>query len=119
MKTRSPQSYQKMLFGYIAGFAFSIILTLEAYVLVVNNMFAHRTLVAVVALLAVVQCMVQLLLFLHLAEESKPRWKFLVFGFMIMVISILVVGSLWIMSNLNYRMTPQQMNTYLKNQDGL
>jgi hypothetical protein len=33
-------------------------------------------------------------------------------------VSILVFGSLWIMGNLNYRMSPQQMNTYMTDQGG-
>jgi hypothetical protein len=38
---------------------------------------------------------------------------------MLGVIGIIVIGSLWIMSNLNVHMTSQQVNTYLKQQDGL
>jgi hypothetical protein len=35
-----------------------------------------------------------------------------------MVVCILVFGSLWIMNNLNYRMTPQQIQSYMDNQTG-
>jgi hypothetical protein len=34
------------------------------------------------------------------------------------VVLILVFGSIWIMNNLNYRMTPEQINTYMNNQGG-
>jgi len=37
---------------------------------------------------------------------------------MILVVMILVGGSLWIMKNLNYRMTPEQMNQYMIDQNG-
>jgi hypothetical protein len=38
-----------------------------------------------------------------------------------MVLLIIVIGSLWIMSNLNYRMmgSPSQVNQYIQSQDGL
>jgi len=45
-----------------------------------------------------------LIFFLHLGIESKPRWNLLVFYFMVVVLAILLYGSFWIMSNLDYRM---------------
>lgn len=118
MNDDHPRHYQNMLLGYIAGFVFSIILTLEAYLLVVNHTFSHHILIGVVAGLAVVQIVLQLLFFLHLGSETKPRWRLLVFCFMSLVVGILVIGSLWIMGNLNYRMTPQQVTQYLNDQGG-
>lgn len=103
---------------YISGFVSSIVLTLAAYLLVVHHTFASRLLIGTIVVLALIQFLVQMFFFLHLGRESKPRWKLLVLGFMIMVVLILVIGSLWIMANLNYRMTPQQINTYMQNQDG-
>lgn len=60
---------------------------------------------------AVVQFVVQVLFFLHLHEESKPRWQTHAFTFTILSLLIIVVGSLWIMANMNYNMhiTPDQM----------
>jgi heme/copper-type cytochrome/quinol oxidase subunit 4 len=58
-------------------------------------------------------------LFLHLGNEAKPRLKLLVFGFMALVVMILVFGSLWIMYSLNYRMpTQSQINSYMNSQNG-
>lgn len=104
---------------YTIGFVGSLFLTITAYLLVVHHMFSRHLLIAVVALLAIVQFVVQLLYFLHLGRESKPRWKLGVFFFMLLVVILVVFGSLWIMSNLNYRMTPAQVNQYLNNQNGL
>jgi cytochrome o ubiquinol oxidase subunit IV len=104
--------------SYVTGFIWSLALTLVAYALVVQRTFSNRILIAVVIGLALVQFMIQLLFFLHLGRETKPRWKLFVFLFMVMVVAILVFGSLWIMANLNYRMTPTQVNTYLNNQGG-
>lgn len=103
---------------YVTGFIWSIGLTLIAYALVVHHALSATTLTAAIIGLALVQFMIQLLFFLHLGRETKPRWKLFVFLFMVMVVLILVFGSLWIMNNLNYRMTPQQINTYMNNQGG-
>ena len=61
----------------------------------------------------------QLIFFMHLGRETKPRWKLAVTLMMILVVSILVGGSLWIMSNLTYRMTPTQEENYMNNQQGI
>ncbi|HEY5442557.1 MAG TPA: cytochrome o ubiquinol oxidase subunit IV [Candidatus Saccharimonadales bacterium] len=110
---------QGTLRSYVTGFAASIILTLIAYLFVVHHWLSRRGLIALVAGLALAQFLTQALFFLHLGREAKPRWKLAVFIFMVGVVCILVFGSLWIMSNLNYRMTPDQIRSYLKNQDGI
>lgn len=103
---------------YVSGFAFSIILTLAAYTLVVNRKYSVNIIIGAIIGLALVQFLIQLIFFLHLGKETKPRWKLFVLVFMILIVLILVFGSLWIMNNLNYRMTPEQMNTYMNNQGG-
>jgi cytochrome o ubiquinol oxidase operon protein cyoD len=104
---------------YVGGYLASIVLTVTAYLVVTHRLFSTMNgLIAAVIALALVQFLVQLILFLRLGRESKPRWKLLVFGFMVVVVAILVFGSLWIMSNLNYRMTPAQINNYMKQQSG-
>ena len=109
---------RRSLNTYIVGYVLSLFLTITAYLLVRGHVSTKWVLVGLVVGLALVQFIVQLLFFLKLGTETRPRWKLLVFGFMIMVVLILVFGSLWIMNNLNYRMTPQQIQNYLQDQDG-
>jgi cytochrome o ubiquinol oxidase operon protein cyoD len=103
---------------YLSGFVLSIVFTLTAYELVVQRKFSVDIIIAAIVGLALFQFLIQLLFFLHLGRERKPRWKLFVLFFMIMVVLILVFGSIWIMNNLNYRMTPQQQNQYMNNQGG-
>jgi cytochrome o ubiquinol oxidase operon protein cyoD len=107
--------------AYVGGFVASICLTLTAYLLVTHRASSNAPLIAAIVVLAFSQFLVQLIFFLHLGKETKPRWKLVVFVFMIVVVSILVGGSLWIMNNLNYnmRMTVPQQEEYMNNQDGL
>jgi len=104
--------------SYITGFLLSIALTLSAYFMVVRRSFTADRIIAVIVALALIQFLVQMFFFLHLGKETKPRWKLFVVVFMIMIVLILVFGSIWIMNNLNYRMSPEQINTYLNNQGG-
>ena len=107
--------------SYITGFALSIVLTLTAYFLVVNHIFANGTLIAVILALAVVQFIVQAIFFLHLGRGTNARWNMVVFSSTLAIVLILVVGSIWIMNHLNYNMmaSPSQMNAYIQSQDGL
>ena len=104
--------------SYFNGFVLSIILTLGAYLMVIHHSFTADRIVGVIVGLALCQFLVQMLFFLHLGKETKPRWKLFVLLFMITVVLILVFGSIWIMNNLNYRMTTEQINTYMNNQGG-
>lgn len=90
--------------SYLIGFVLSILLTLAAYFLVVRHLFSGYILDIAVGLLGIAQAVVQLMLFLHMAKEPKPRWNLIVFAFMLMVLVIIVFGSIWIMNNLNYNL---------------
>ncbi|MGH7239363.1 MAG: cytochrome o ubiquinol oxidase subunit IV [Candidatus Saccharimonadales bacterium] len=109
---------------YVTGFVLSVLLTLVAFYLVYihthsnHGILSQPFLVAITVVLAIVQFVVQMVYFLHLGRESKPQWKRYVMFSMIVIVLIVVVGSLWIMHNLNYRMTPQQINNYMTAQDG-
>lgn len=90
--------------SYITGFVLSIILTLSSYFSVVEEIFSGWFLLGVIAFFAIVQAVIQLFLFLHLASESKPRWNLMTFLFMALIVVVIVFGSIWIMYNLDYRM---------------
>jgi len=110
-----PLTYGK----YISGFLGSVALTLCAYWLATHGRASSDTLAIVLAALAISQFVLQMLLFLHVGEEHGPRWRLAAAGCMLAVVLILVLGSIWIMDNLNYRMTPQQILKYMQSQDNL
>ena len=109
---------------YTTGFVLSLCFTLLAFGLVEEHIhsghtvFSHPFLIGMTAVLALAQFFTQIYFFLHLGRETKPRWKLLVLCFMVLVVSIIVFGSIWIMYNLNYRMSPNQINQYMLNQNG-
>ncbi len=89
--------------SYIIGFSLALLLTLTAYFTVVNNFLDGGILVAAIMLLAFLQLFVQASFFLHLWQEKNPRWNLLVFLSTFSIIVLVVIGSLWIMNNLDYR----------------
>jgi cytochrome o ubiquinol oxidase operon protein cyoD len=110
------------LSSYIVGFVLSIALTIIAYIFVVYHLLPSVGLMVVLAVTASVQVIVQLIFFLHLGRGEGSRWKIVTFALALLVVAILVVGSIWIMNNLNYnmmKMTPQEQNQYLRNNEGI
>lgn len=125
MERYKKAQMKKHAVGYVIGFVLSLAITLIAYWMVYAHShgaqfsFPQAVLIPMLGILAFSQFVVQLVYFLHLGTEQKPRWKLVVFWFMIIVVLIVVVGSLWIMQNLNYNMMPAPENMNLQTQKGL
>lgn len=108
---------------YVIGFILSILLTLASYIVTLihvnsyHETIPHEVLIPTILVFAITQLIVQLVYFLHLWQEAKPRWNLLFFISTIGVILLVVVGSIWIMQHLNHNMTPMQMEQYVKNSD--
>lgn len=92
--------------SYVIGFTASILLTAASFLLVITKWLAGPVLIYTIIGLALVQAIVQLLFFLHVGQEAKPRWETLTFYFMVLVLVIIAAGSLWIMYDLNDRVMP-------------
>ncbi|RJK65762.1 cytochrome o ubiquinol oxidase subunit IV [Serratia marcescens] len=90
--------------SYLIGFILSIILTVIPFAMVMNGTASHSTILAVVVGMAVIQVIVHLVYFLHMNTSSEERWNLVALLFTAMIIGIVVVGSLWIMYNLNINM---------------
>jgi len=100
----TKQEWHGSLKAYIIGFVSSLILTSISFSLVITKVLTGRTLVYSLVSLALTQAIVQLIFFLHLGQEAKPRWQLFIFIFMLFIMLIIVVGSIWIMTDLNDRM---------------
>lgn len=111
---------QSRLSAYITGFVLSIVLTIIPYIMVVNQFVHGTTLIVTLVVFALLQLLIQLQFFIHLGHESGTPWNKIVFLFMMLIVFIIVVGSLWIMKNLDYHHdhptngsdTPYKMDDY-------
>lgn len=95
---------QKTLASYVVGFLLCVVLTLIAFGLIKTRPFSDVYLYLSLAGLAIVQLLVQTICFLRLNASKEGQWNLFPFLFVILIISIFVGGSLWIMYNLNYYM---------------
>ena len=103
--------------AYVVGFVLSLILTFAAYYLVTVQLLSGNTLLVSILVLAFVQLFVQLWFFLHLGREQKPRWNLIFFLSTAGIIFIVVAGSIWIMSHLNYNMMPHEVEEYVMEEE--
>ncbi len=99
---------------YTLGFAGSVVLTFVAYWLVTEQVLHGWTLLIALMGLAVLQLWVQLVCFLHIGAGRDKLWRLASFWFMALFVVTIVIGSLWIMHNLNYNMMPaEQMDEHM------
>lgn len=90
--------------SYLIGFVLSVILTLIPFLMVMNGSASKTALLAIIAVTAVIQLIVQLVCFLHMGTSHDERWNLISFIFTAIVILLLVALSIWIMWSLNANM---------------
>ncbi len=96
---------QKKFSIYLTGFVLCIILTLIPFAAVIYGHFSHPARLWIVFGSAFIQFFVQVLCFLRL-NTSTPQARMNVLSFIlsIVILTVIIGGSLWIMWSLNYRM---------------
>jgi len=90
--------------SYGLGFILCALLTSAAFVSSYYKLFTGGPLIAIVVGFGFLQLVIQLILFIHINTDSRPRWNTIVFFFMLLIGALIVLGSLWIMANLDYRL---------------
>ena len=113
------------LLSYMWGFLISLLLTFAAYIPTFMHftskhaVFSHELLIPFVLILAIIQLFVQSLFFLHIFFEPTPRFRLIFFISTIGIVIMVVGGSMWIMNNLNHRMTPQSVENHIMRDEGI
>lgn len=106
--------------SYIVGFTLSALLTLSSYLVVTQNLIPKDITVGVIIFLALLQFIVQSIYFLHLDKENGPRWNLSVFLSALSLVDLIVIGSIWIMTHLNYNMMPNNIiQNYIQSDEGI
>ena len=87
--------------SYAIGFVFSIILTVVPFALVMSGRLSGAAVLSAIFAAAVVQILVHL----HLDASSAMRWNVMALLLTLLIMTLFVWGTLWIMGYLNYRLT--------------
>lgn len=84
------------------GLISALVLMAAAYRIVVHYHLTDTALTWTVLSLAGLSALLQTFFFLHVGMGDKPRWHLITFVFTAFIILIVVVGTVWIMDNLDY-----------------
>lgn len=105
--------------SYVIGYVLSLILTLIPYFLVTNRNITGTPLLITIVVFAMIQMVVQLIFFLHLGGEPKPRWNLFFFVATVGLAAVVVGGSVFIMNDLHYNMSPTEKVAKIANDEGI
>nr|BET44359.1 MAG: cytochrome o ubiquinol oxidase subunit IV [Candidatus Aschnera chinzeii] len=97
-------NYKRKIKNYIIGFIASVILTLIPFGLVFSDIVSKKYTLIVIILSAIIQIIVHLIYFLHINTNKANQWNLLALIFTLIIITIIISGSIWIMHNLHLNM---------------
>ncbi|GHB09171.1 cytochrome o ubiquinol oxidase subunit IV [Salinicola rhizosphaerae] len=90
--------------SYITGLIISIVLTLIAFGVVMVGDFSMPVMMVTIVITAIIQVLVQLVLFMHLNFKSEGGWNVISFVFTAGILVLIIGGSLWILHNIHVNM---------------
>ena len=91
---------------YTAGLAFALLLTGASFLVSQTHLLWAPGVSAGLAVLAIAQMGVHLVFFLHIGTGSDNTNNVLALAFGVLIVGLIMVGSLWIMANMNHNMMP-------------
>ena len=92
---------------YLTGFVLAVILTAIPFWLIMGKVLPSPTITTLVILgFAIVQVVVHMVYFLHMDAKSESGWNLLALIFTAVLLVIVLIGTLWVMHNMNANMMP-------------
>ncbi len=95
---------RKTVRGYVYGLVLSLLFTFLAFDIVTNHSLSNAAIFVSLAILAITQLIAQVTFFLRLNNSPEGKWNLMPFIFILVIITVLVAGTLWIMYNLHFNM---------------
>lgn len=92
--------------SYSVGFLFALLLTGASFAVSQSHLFWAPGLPMGLAVLAIAQMGVHLVFFFHMSSGPDNANNVMALAFGILIVTLVVSGSLWIMSNLDGNMMP-------------
>jgi cytochrome o ubiquinol oxidase subunit IV len=114
-----PPERQEIMSGlliYTTGLALAVILTATSFWAANTSVLWAPGIPLGLAVLAIAQMGVHLVFFLHITTGPDNTNNVLALAFGILIVTLVVAGSLWIMTNLNDNMMPMEniMNLHMQ-----
>jgi cytochrome o ubiquinol oxidase subunit IV len=94
--------------GYLIGLALATLITIVAFFVSQTTLVWQPSIPIALVVLAVAQMGVHLVFFLHITTGAESLNNVLALAFGLLIVFLLLVGSLWIMNNLNHNMVSME-----------
>jgi len=101
---------------YVIGFVLACVLTAASFYVLNTSLIWGPGIPVALIVLAIAQMGVHLVFFLHITTAPDNTNNVLALAFGVLIVFLVVVGSLWIMTNLNDNMMPppELMNLHMQ-----
>ena len=95
--------------AYVVGLGLAVLLTAVSFFVSGTTLVWGPSIPVALVVLAIAQIGVHLVFFLHITTGPDNVNNVLALAFGVLIVMLIMVGSLWIMSNMNNNMTPMHM----------
>jgi cytochrome o ubiquinol oxidase subunit IV len=92
--------------SYLLGLALAAGLTIASFYIAGSSLIWGPAIPVALIVLAIAQMGVHLVFFLHISTGPDSTNNVLALAFGVLIVSLILLGSLWIMANLNANMMP-------------
>jgi cytochrome o ubiquinol oxidase subunit IV len=92
--------------GYLVGLGLAMLLTVTSFFVAGTDLVWTPSIPVALVVLAIAQMGVHLVFFLHITTGPDNTNNVMALAFGVLIVVLLMVGSLWIMANLNHNMMP-------------
>jgi cytochrome o ubiquinol oxidase subunit IV len=94
------------LLGYLVGLGLAALITVVAFFISGTSLVWQPSIPIALFVLAAAQMGVHLVFFIHITTGPDNTNNVLALAFGVLIVALVLVGSLWIMANLNQNMLP-------------
>ena len=101
-------SARKDVLAYLLGLGLAVLLTGASFWVAGTNLIWQPAIPAALIVLAIAQIGIHLVFFLHITTSPDNTNNIIALAFGVFVVVLIVIGSLWIMANLNDRVMPME-----------
>jgi len=105
-KAGGPRGIAAGLGSYLIGLALAVVLTLASFWAAQTNLIYGPGVSVALVTLGIAQIGIHLVFFLHLTTAPDNTNNVLALAFGVLIVFFVIVGSLWIMANLNHMSMP-------------
>jgi cytochrome o ubiquinol oxidase operon protein cyoD len=92
--------------SYLIGLGLAVLLTIVSFFISGTTLVWQPSIPVALVVLAVAQMGVHLVFFLHITTGPDNTNNTLALAFGVLIVLLILIGSLWIMTNMNHNMMP-------------